>query len=112
MSCLDVDPAAGLADDALDGRESQSCAVLSLGGDEWLEYAVDYVLGDPYAGVSDGYLDIPAGLRVVFGCLFDLAVELAREERSERWLLVRQVAIVLVLVAMLLTHALLWGGGM
>jgi hypothetical protein len=37
----------------------------------------------------------------------ELAVELAREERSERWLLVRQVAIVLVLVALLVTHALL-----
>jgi hypothetical protein len=37
----------------------------------------------------------------------DLAVELACEERSERWLLVRQVAIVLVLVALLVTHALL-----
>jgi hypothetical protein len=37
----------------------------------------------------------------------DLAVELAREERSERWLLIRQVAIVLVLVALLVTHALL-----
>jgi hypothetical protein len=41
----------------------------------------------------------------------DLAVELAREERSERWLLVRQVAIVLVLAALLVTHALLSGGG-
>lgn len=37
----------------------------------------------------------------------DLAAELAREERSERWLFVRQVAIVLVLVALLVTHALL-----
>lgn len=37
----------------------------------------------------------------------DLAVELAHEERSERWLLARQVAIVLVLVALLVTHALL-----
>lgn len=35
----------------------------------------------------------------------DLAVELAREERSERWLLVRQVAIVRALVALLVTHA-------
>jgi len=37
----------------------------------------------------------------------DLATELACEERSERWLFVRQVAIVLVLVALLVTHALL-----
>jgi hypothetical protein len=37
----------------------------------------------------------------------DLAAELAREERSERRLLVRQVAIVFVLVALLATHALL-----
>jgi hypothetical protein len=42
----------------------------------------------------------------------DLAVELAREERSERWLLIRQVTIVIVLVALLVTQALLWGGGM
>jgi hypothetical protein len=41
----------------------------------------------------------------------DRAVELAREERSERWLFIRQVAIILVLVALLVTHALLWGGG-
>lgn len=37
----------------------------------------------------------------------DLADESAREERSERWLFIRQVAIVLVLVAPLVMHALL-----
>jgi hypothetical protein len=37
----------------------------------------------------------------------DLAAERAREERSERWLFIRQVGIVLVLVALLVTHALL-----
>jgi hypothetical protein len=37
----------------------------------------------------------------------DLAAERAHEERSERWLFIRQVAIVLVLVALLLIHALL-----
>jgi hypothetical protein len=37
----------------------------------------------------------------------DLADERAREERSERWLFIRQVAIVLMLVALLVIHALL-----
>jgi hypothetical protein len=37
----------------------------------------------------------------------DLAAESAREQRSERWLFARQVAIVLVLVALLVIHALL-----
>ncbi len=37
----------------------------------------------------------------------DLEAERAGEERSERWLFVRQVAIVLVLVAWLVLHALL-----
>ncbi len=36
----------------------------------------------------------------------DLVAERAREERSERWLLARQVAIVLAIVALLVTHAL------
>jgi hypothetical protein len=37
----------------------------------------------------------------------DLVAELAREERSERWLFIRQVGIAFVLVALLVTHALL-----
>jgi hypothetical protein len=37
----------------------------------------------------------------------DLVAERAHEERSERWLFIRQVAIVLVLVALLVIHALL-----
>jgi hypothetical protein len=37
----------------------------------------------------------------------ELVAECAREERSERWLLARQVTIVLVLVALLVTHAML-----
>jgi hypothetical protein len=37
----------------------------------------------------------------------DLAAERAHEERSGRWLFIRQVAIVLVLVAVLVIHALL-----
>ena len=37
----------------------------------------------------------------------DLAAERAREQRSERWLSIRQVAIVLVLVALPVIHALL-----
>jgi hypothetical protein len=36
----------------------------------------------------------------------DLVAERAREERFEQWLFLRQVAIVLVLVALLVTHAL------
>jgi hypothetical protein len=37
----------------------------------------------------------------------DLLAESAREERFERWLFIRQVAVVLVLVALLVIHALL-----
>src|ERR1700722_497218 len=37
----------------------------------------------------------------------DLAAERAREERAERWLLLRQVAIIFVLVTLILAHALL-----
>jgi hypothetical protein len=37
----------------------------------------------------------------------ELAAELRDEQRSERWLFLRQVAIVLALVAVLVTHALL-----
>jgi hypothetical protein len=37
----------------------------------------------------------------------DLAAERAREQLSERWLFIRQVAIVLALVALLVIHALL-----
>ncbi len=37
----------------------------------------------------------------------DLEAERAGEDRSERWLFVRQVAIVLVLLAWLVLHALL-----
>ncbi|HXB64921.1 MAG TPA: hypothetical protein VNV42_08635 [Solirubrobacteraceae bacterium] len=37
----------------------------------------------------------------------DLAAERERERRFERWLFIRQVAIVFVLVALLVIHALL-----
>jgi hypothetical protein len=37
----------------------------------------------------------------------ELAAEAEREERSERWLFVRQVAIIAVLTATVVTHALL-----
>jgi hypothetical protein len=37
----------------------------------------------------------------------DVAAELAHEERSERRLFIRQVAIILLLVALLVTRALL-----
>lgn len=37
----------------------------------------------------------------------DLVAERAREERAERWLLLRQVAIIFGLVTLILTHALL-----
>jgi hypothetical protein len=36
----------------------------------------------------------------------ELAAERAREQRAERWLFIRQVAIALVLIALLVTHAL------
>jgi hypothetical protein len=37
----------------------------------------------------------------------DLLAEHSREERSERWLFIRQTAIILMLVALLVLHALL-----
>jgi hypothetical protein len=37
----------------------------------------------------------------------ELGEELAREERTERWIFIRQLAIAIVLIALLSTHALL-----
>jgi hypothetical protein len=37
----------------------------------------------------------------------DLAAERAREERSERWIFIRELAIVIVLVLLVVGHALL-----
>lgn len=37
----------------------------------------------------------------------ELVAELAHEARSERWLFIRQAAIILALIALLIIHALL-----